>query len=259
MIIQLTEGCPWNRCLFCPMYKGKKFKAKTSLQLAEHLELLAAAGAGDFRRAFLADGDSLVLETEELEAAMIGAREIFPGLNRFGIYGSVFSLAGKSVSDLKRLGALGLRVVYVGLESGSEEVLARADKFMPAEEMVENCRRVGAAGLNLSLMVLVGLGGRDLSAVHARESAALVSAIGPTHTSLLSLMLEHTTLRNDPNYSSFNLSDYRRELETFISALDCRTIFRADHASNPLPLAGVLPRDREKLLAMIKYIGAGRP
>ena len=254
LIIQLTEGCPWNRCLFCPMYKGKEFKMKGAAELADHLGQLAAAYGQAYRRAFLADGDSLALSAEELEAAMISARHFFPGLNRFGIYGSVFSLAAKSVSDLERLRRQGLRFVYLGLESGSEAVLTRVDKYMPADEMIDNCRRVTAAGLSLSLMVIVGLGGLDMSAVHARETAAVVSAIAPPHTSLLNLMLEHTSLKKDPNHRSFNLSDYCREVWAFLKALECRTIFRANHASNPLALEGVMPRDRERLLAQLLRI-----
>lgn len=251
LIVQVTEGCAYNRCLFCPMYKGKKFRIHTPEEIAAHLRELSLVYGPDHTRVFLADGDALVMETDAFIAAMEQVRSVFPAARRFSTYGSVFSLADKSKDDLLQLKTAGLRTVYLGIESGDEETLRRVGKYMATTRMVELCRRVVEAGLNLSVMVVVGLGGRSRSKIHAEASARLVNEISPSHTSLLNLLLAHTPLAADPDYRDFGLEDYFSEVATFVNAIECRTIFRANHASNPVALAGVLPRDKEQVLGQV--------
>jgi radical SAM superfamily enzyme YgiQ (UPF0313 family) len=252
LIVQVSEGCAYNRCLFCPMYKGKDFRVHSPAEIAAHLHNLGSVFGPDQTRVFLADGDALVMETAAFLDAMAQVRSAFPTARRFAAYGSVFSLAGKTGDDLLKLKAAGLRTVYLGLESGDEETLRRMGKYMEARRMVEICRRVVEAGLNLSVMVVIGLGGRSRSRLHAEASARLVNEIGPSHTSLLNLLLAHTPLANDPDYRDFEFSDYFSEAATFVAAIECRTIFRANHASNPIALEGVLPRDRDRILSQIQ-------
>ncbi|MBE0664562.1 MAG: radical SAM protein [Candidatus Aminicenantes bacterium] len=252
LIVQVSEGCAYNRCLFCPMYKGKDFRVHSPAEIAAHLCKLDIAFGPDHTRVFLADGDALVMDTADFLAAMAQVCSAFPMVRRFSAYGSVFSLAAKTVDDLLKLKAAGLRTVYLGLESGDEETLRRMGKYMAATRMAEICRRVVAAGLNLSVMVVIGLGGRSRSRLHAEASAGLVNAIGPSHTSLLNLLLEHTPLAADADYRDFALADYFSEAAAFVAAVECRTIFRANHASNPVALQGVLPRDRELILSQIQ-------
>ena len=251
LIVQVTEGCAYNRCLFCPMYKGKIFRIHTPEEIASHLHDLYSVYGPDQPRVFLADGDALVMGTDAFLAVMAQVREVFPAARRFATYGSVFSLADKSRDDLLRLKAAGLRTIYLGIESGDEETLRRVGKYMAVPRMAEVCRRAVEAGLNLSVMVIVGLGGRSRSRIHAEASARLVNEIGPSHTSLLNLLLAHTPLAADPDYRDFGLEDYFSEATAFVNAIECRTIFRANHASNPVALEGVLPRDRERVLAQI--------
>ncbi len=252
LIVQVSEGCAYNRCLFCPMYKGKNFRIRTPEEIAAHLLELNSVYGPDHTRVFLADGDALVMATDAFIAAMEQVREAFPAARRFSTYGSVFSLAEKSKDDLLKLKAAGLRTIYLGIESGDEETLRRVGKYMPVPRMVELCRRAVEAGLNLSVMVVVGLGGRLRSRIHAEASAKLVNEIKPSHTSLLSLLLAHTPLASNPDYRDFGLEDYFSEVAAFVAAVFCRTIFRANHASNPVALAGVLPRDREQVLAQVQ-------
>jgi radical SAM superfamily enzyme YgiQ (UPF0313 family) len=252
LIVQVTEGCAYNRCLFCPMYKGKEFRVHSPAEIAVHLRKLGSVYGPDQPRVFLADGDALVMETDAFLAAMAQVRGAFPAVRRFAAYGSVFSLAAKTGEDLLRLKAAGLRTVYLGLESGDEETLRRVGKYMAAPRMAEICLRVVAAGLNLSLMVVIGLGGRSRSRPHAEASARLVNEIKPSHTSLLNLLLAHTPLADDADYRDFGLRDYFSETAAFVAAIECRTIFRANHASNPVALEGVLPRDRGRILAEIQ-------
>jgi radical SAM superfamily enzyme YgiQ (UPF0313 family) len=251
LIVQVTEGCAYNRCLFCPMYKGKKFRMHTPEEIASHLRELYSVYGPDQSRVFLADGDALVMETGAFQAAMEQVREVFPVARRFATYGSVFSLADKTRDDLLKLKAAGLRTVYLGIESGDEETLKRMGKYMAPARMAEVCGRVVASGLNLSVMVIVGLGGRSRSRPHAEASAKLINEIGPSHTSLLNLLLAHTPLAADPDYRDFGLQDYFIEAAAFVAAIECRTIFRANHASNPVALEGVLPRDRERILDQV--------
>ena len=201
------------------MYKGKEFRVRSPEEIAAHLRRLADVFGTGAHRVFLADGDALVMDTPAFLAAMAQVRGAFPDARRFAAYGSVFSLADKTADDLLRLKAAGLRTVYLGLESGDEETLRRVDKYMAAPRMAEICRRVVAAGLNLSLMVVIGLGGRSRSRLHAEASAGLVNAIGPSHTSLLSLLLEHTPLAADADYRDFSLSDYFTETAAFVAAV----------------------------------------
>ena len=251
LIVQVTEGCAYNRCLFCPMYKGKKFRIYSPEEIAAHLHELRSVYGPDHTRVFLADGDALVMDTDDFIAAVEQVRGVFPAARRFSTYGSVFSLADKTTEDLLKLKAAGLRTIYLGIESGDEETLRRVGKYMETARMVELCRRAVEAGLNLSVMVVVGLGGRSRSRIHAEASARLVNQIGPSHTSLLSLLLAHTPLAADPDYRDFGLEDYFSEVATFVAAIECRTIFRANHASNPVALEGVLPRHRERILAQV--------
>jgi radical SAM superfamily enzyme YgiQ (UPF0313 family) len=252
LIVQVTEGCAYNRCLFCPMYKGKKFRAHTRAEIDSHLAALHSAFGPEHSRVFLADGDALVLETQALLDVMARISGSFPGIRRFSAYGSVFSLETKTRDDLLRLKQAGLRVVYLGLESGDEETLQRMGKYMEPQRMAKICRRVVETGLNLSLMVVIGLGGCSRSRLHAEASARLVNEIGPSHTSLLNLLLAHTPLAADPDYLGFGPEAYFSEVATFVSHIECRTIFRANHASNPMALGGVLPRDRDSILDQIK-------
>jgi radical SAM superfamily enzyme YgiQ (UPF0313 family) len=252
LIVQVTEGCAYNRCLFCPMYKGKNFRIRSPEEIDGHLhELLDTFGAGHLR-VFLSDGDAMVMETKALQDVMSQIRRSFPGIRRFAAYGSVFSLAAKTKDNLLKLKTSGLRTVYLGLESGDEETLRRMEKYMEPRRMKEICCRVVEAGLNLSVMVVIGLGGRLRSRLHAEASARLINEIAPSHTSLLNLLLAHTPLTADPDYRDFGLADYFLEVAAFVSRIECRTIFRANHASNPVALGGILPRDRDNILAQIK-------
>jgi radical SAM superfamily enzyme YgiQ (UPF0313 family) len=252
LIVQVTEGCAYNRCLFCPMYKGKNFRIHSPAEIADHLMALHSEFGPEQPRVFLADGDALVMETPALLDAMAQIRGKFPSVRRFASYGSVFSLAAKTKDDLLRLKGAGLRTIYLGLESGDEETLRRMGKFMEPRRMTEICRRVVETGLNLSVMVVIGLAGRSRSWLHAEASARLVNEIGPSHTSLLNLLLAHTPLAADPDYCNFGLEDYFSEVAAFVAGIECRTIFRANHASNPVALAGTVPRDRERILAQIQ-------
>jgi len=252
LIVQATIGCSFNTCRFCAMYKNKKFSALSETDLARHLKELQGYYPPSMKRAFIADGDALVLPPEKIIKIMSQVKEAFPSIKRFGIYGSVYSLRDKTVKQLRELKKAGLTFVYFGIESGDPDVLKKMKKYTPVEQMTAAGQRVIEAGLKLSVMVILGLGGLSGSDSHIKKSAEVINAMSPTYTSVLNLMFQGNDLAKNPDYNNFSRKDYRRELSQLISLVNCKTIFRSNHASNYLPLKGTLPRDREKLLRTIE-------
>ena len=255
LILQATIGCSHNRCRFCYMYKDKQFRAKPWADLRREIDLAAAALPG-VRRVFLADGDALALSADRLATILDYLGEAFPALQRVTAYASPGNLLDKTVADLERLRERKLTILYYGVESGDAEVLARIGKGADPEMMAEGCRRAAAAGLKLSVTVILGLAGRRGSERHARETAALLGRIGPRYLSALTLMLgPHAAeyARGMGEGFSFNApADDLRELRLLVESLEVdRCIFRTNHASNRLSLAGTLRKDRERLLAEI--------
>lgn len=250
-IIQLNYGCPYNKCRFCAMYKGKKYYEKSFSELKEHLMQLKQYTDTENTRAFLADGDALFIDQHKLLNSFNLIKHIFPQIRRIGIYGSFFSLKTKTIDDLKALRQKGLRFIYLGIESGDENVLKVMNKNTTSCDIIESCLKVMEADISLSVTLILGLGGMSGSFEHIKKSAEIINKIKPTYTNLLSLMLSHTPLENNKEYSSFGKREYLSELKTFIKLINCRTIFRNNHASNFLPLKGRLPLDKEKLLRTI--------
>jgi radical SAM superfamily enzyme YgiQ (UPF0313 family) len=255
-ILQVTYGCSHNRCTFCGTYPDKPFRARPT---EEVLEDISQAGRlmPDTRRVFLADGNALVLGTERLVAILDALGGTFPLLRRVGIYANARDVLAKSDGELSELCRRKLEVVYLGLESGSDEVLRRVDKGITAAEMVEAVRQLKRVGMRASVIAILGLGGRELSAEHAEQTGRVASAMDPEYLSLLTLMLVPGSPLYDQRQSgAFALPEPEEllgELRQVIAHLDglTRCIFRTNHASNYLPLAGTLSRDKARLLATI--------
>jgi radical SAM superfamily enzyme YgiQ (UPF0313 family) len=255
-ILQVTYGCSHNRCTFCGTYADKPFRVRP---IQEVLEDIALAGSQlpDTRRVFLADGNGLVLDTEVLVTILDALTSAFPLLRRVGIYASARDILGKNDADLAMLRQRKLEIVYLGLESGSDEVLRRVRKGITATEMVEAMHKLKRAGIRASVITLLGLGGKELSAQHAEATGRVVRAMDPDYLSMLTLMLvPGTELYQDWQSGTFELleaADLLQELRQVIAQLDglSRCVFRTNHASNYLPLAGTLSRDKARLLAEI--------
>ncbi|MBI4975898.1 MAG: radical SAM protein [Spirochaetes bacterium] len=249
LIAQLTIGCPNNRCRFCAMYSMKRYRVRAADEFIRHGDELQRYYPSDIERAFLADGDSLMADTNDILSAMSIIRDRFPSVRRFASYASALSIKNKNDDDLCALKNAGMRVLYLGIESGDAETLARMNKNSSPREMITQAKRVMNAGLRLSVTLIVGLGGRSRSHEHARASAAVVNDIAPTYTNMLALMHDGIDLLRENDFAAYTPDDHRRELREFIAGVNCTTIFRANHASNYIPLEGRLPRDREMLLA----------
>lgn len=258
LIIQLTIGCARNTCTFCNMYKDKKFRVRPLEEVAEDLEMARKYYSHiKVRRIFLADGDALIVKTEDLLYILGKCHEYFPEVERISVYGAPKDILMKTPEDLKRLKDAGLDMVYMGLESGSDEVLRDVKKGVTAQEMIEAGIKVRNAGMILSMTVISGLGGKKLWREHALGSAEVISAIKPEYVGFLTLMVEPGTEMYDQlNRGEIELLDPYEvldETELFIRSVDAEgTMFRSNHASNYIALGGTLNADREKILAQIE-------
>ena len=252
-ILRVTIGCAHNRCTFCSMYRDVQFRARPLSEIEPIIQKTARYYPG-IRRVFLADGDALVLSTDRLLAVIDLLKANFPKLSRISCYGGPLDILRKTPADLQLLKQAGIQLVYLGIESGDDEVLARVQKGVTSEQMIEAGQKIIAAGMKLSAMLVLGLGGRELSRQHAINSARVASAINPTMLSALTLMLHRgTPLRVEAEQGLFQpLSPYEfvLELKELINSLDMHApcIFRSNHVSNMLPLAGTLPDDKNSLL-----------
>jgi len=263
-ILQITYGCSHNACTFCGTYSDKSFQVRPTDEVLEDIAM-AGRRIPDTQRVFLADGNALVLSTRRLIAILDALARELPRLRRVGIYASARDLLGKTDADLASLRAKGLQLVYLGLESGSDEVLRRVGKGVTAAEMVEAVQKAKRAGMRVSVIALLGLGGVELSREHAEATGRVASAMDPHYLSMLTLMLvPGTELHRQWQAGSFQLmepEDLLGELAHVVTHLDglTRCVFRTNHASNYLPLAGTLSRDKERLLATLEQaVGQGR-
>ena len=255
-ILQVTYGCSHNRCTFCGTYRDKPFRARPIQEVLEDIAL-AQSQVPDTRRVFLADGNALVLGTQRLITILDALASAFPLLRRVGIYANARDILGKTDAELAELQQRKLEIVYLGLESGSDEVLRRVHKGITATEMVEAVQKLRRATIRTSVIALLGLGGKELSGEHAQQTGRVVSAMNPEYLSMLTLMLiPGTELHRQWQDGTFELPEPPEllgELRQVIAATDglTRCVFRTNHASNYLPLAGTLSRDKARLLAAL--------
>ncbi len=227
---------------------------------------MASRRLADVRRAFLCDGNALVLDTDRLSAVLDALKLAFPLLRRIGIYANARDILAKSAGDLAVLRQKGLELIYLGLESGCNEVLRRVNKSSTSAEMIAGVTRAKEAGMRVSVIALLGLGGTELSEQHADETAKAVNAMDPQYLSMLTLMLvPGTPLERQWRKGEFQLPEPEAllaELRRVIAGTEglTRCVFRTNHASNYVPLAGTLSRDKDRLLAVLdEALSRGRP
>jgi radical SAM superfamily enzyme YgiQ (UPF0313 family) len=254
LLLQATIGCSHNRCSFCAMYRDKQFRVR---RLEDVLEDIAAAReyhGPDVRRVFLCDGNALILPTPHLLRILTTLEQTFPDLQRVSVYANARDLVSKSVEELRELAGHRLSIFYLGLESGSDAILRQIDKGATADEMVAGVRHGMAAGMKSSVIFLLGLGGRKQWRENAIESAGAVSQMNPNYLSALTVtVVPGTPLARQLRSGEFELpepAEFAAELKLFLEQVNVKaTIFRSNHASNYVPLAGRLPRDKERLTA----------
>ena len=256
LIVQVTLGCPHNRCVFCGMYKMKKYRVRDPEEVKADLHK-ARRMYRHVQSVFLADGNTIAMNSEKLADIISYIRDLFPEAERISSYGGARFLKGKPVEALRRLREAGLDIIYFGLESGDDEILAMMDKGVDSEGMIESARRIRKAGIELSVYVLLGLGGEDLWKQHAENTARVLNAMQPQFIRPRTLAL----LPGIPLYEEAREGRFREasgetimhELQVMLEALEIKDAwFLSDHISNYIPVYGHLPEDQEKMLATIE-------
>ena len=261
LILQVTVGCSHNRCTFCSMYRTKRFRAKGLAEIREEISEARRLLGPDVRRVFLADGDAMCLSARRLTEILDALREAFPRLRRVGAYANARDVLRKSGEELSELRARKLGILYIGLESGDNAVLAELEKGATAAEMVEAARRASAAGMATSVMVLVGIAGPERSLAHARLSAEVVNRMAPTYTALLT----YTPTPGSPLFERVERGEWElpgplesvAEIRELVRGLRCQTYLVCNHPSNYLSLQGRMPSAREEILGQLEAALAG--
>jgi len=256
LILPVTNGCSWNHCGFCEMYTApqKKFRARDEQQVLE--EIRRCGEQLIVQRVFLADGDALVLPTRRLLTILQAIAEHMPTVERVSSYCLPRNLRKKSVEELRELADAGLKMAYVGAESGDDEVLARVNKGETYASTLSALDKLGQAGITRSVMILNGLGGRSLSVQHAEQSAQLMNDSQPEYLSTLVVSFPMGETRFRAGFADYQPLDQHGlflEVERLLQRLELRdTVFRSDHASNYLVLKGTLGADKARLLAQVR-------
>jgi len=261
ILLQVTTGCSHNKCTFCGMYKGQRFTVTPEEIVWADIDY-AARHFPSVRRLFLCDGDALILPQPRLRALLERIRSRMPQIARVGIYANSKSLQSKTVAELAELRQLGLGIAYMGLESGDDPTLAAINKGATAAQMIALAGKAKAAGIHLSVTVLLGIAGAERSAVHAVETGRVLSAIDPEYVGALSLMIEPgTVLHAEMQAGRFAVPEplaVLRELRAMIAATELTGgLFHANHASNYLPIRAKLPEEKTATLALIDRALAG--
>ncbi|MBN1005487.1 radical SAM protein [Amphritea pacifica] len=258
LILQVTNGCSWNRCTFCEMYidPQKKFKPKSEDRLLGEIIRCGQQLPG-VRRVFLGDGDPMVLSFRRLKTILEAIRTYMPSVTRVSTYALPANLKHKTVEELQVLRELGLKLIYVGAESGDDEVLRCIDKGESFATTRDGLLKAKQAGIKTSVMLINGLGGERMSEQHALASAQLVNAVQPDYLATLVLFSRRGNQRiavgYDGDFTPLTQRQLFQEMELFLSNLTLeKTIFRSDHASNFLVLKGVLNRDLDALLRQLR-------
>lgn len=257
LILPVTDGCSWNECSFCEMYTApqKKFKARDEAEVLESIRLTGERYGDQVRRVFLADGDALVMPTRRLLAVLEAIRTHMPTVRRISSYCLPRNLRKKSQTEVDELKAAGLSMVYIGAESGDDQVLAAVKKGETFETTCEALEKLGKADITRSVMILNGLGGKVYSKQHAENSARLANETQPEYlaTLVVSFPKGEQRFRADfPEWEPLSQSELFVEIQQLLSGLELkRTVFRSDHASNWLILKGTLGADKERLLGQV--------
>ena len=258
LIVQVTIGCAHNSCTFCNMYKDKKFRIRSMDEIfADFAEVAHSPYANYIDKVFLADGDALVLKTDDLVTILGTIANLFPNVKRVSAYGTAQDVLRKSDDELKLLREKGLGLVYLGAESGDDELLKYINTGVTAAELTEAGRKLKRAGIGNSVTLISGLGGRAKVEEHALSCARLITDMNPEFCSFLTLRLyEGTPFYDDVVAGKFERitpDEIMDEMEIFLSHVDSPgTVFRSNHASNYLPLGGTFNEDIPALIEAVR-------
>jgi radical SAM superfamily enzyme YgiQ (UPF0313 family) len=255
-LLPVTIGCSHNKCTFCGTYTGVKFRIRPLEDIKRDIDKVAQHYSWSLRRVFLEDGDALIAPQRRLVEVLKYLNEKFPHLDRIGTYTTPQAALIKSIDELKELNRLGLKIAYMGVETGDEELLKKIDKGASYDQIVEAGRKIKQAGITISVTVILGLGGIEGSKNHALKTARLLSDIDPDFAGALTILLvPGTPLHRDWEKGEFKLISPFQSLEELrliiqnSSFTNC--FFTANHASNYLPIKARLPRQKAEVLKLI--------
>lgn len=254
-IIQATLGCFWNRCAFCEMYTSKKFKIRRLDELKPEIEELSRIYSG-VKKIFLADGNAFVLSANILMPILVEINQQFGKIQRISSYALPKDILSKTDDELRELRGLGLKLLYVGIETGDDELLTIINKGETSSSTIEGILKAHKAGIDTSIMIINGLGGKKYSNQHATNSAKVINTFNPKYLSTLTLSLpyglNHFQNRFDGEYIPLSVVELFEELKSFLSLTELNSvIYRSNHVSNNLILSGTLSKDKENLIHQI--------
>ena len=255
ILLQVTLGCSHNKCTFCGTFRDKRFDIKKDDIIFEDIEF-ARQNCRRQNRLFICDGDAMIVPQKRLVKILKQIKNRLPWVERIGLYANTKGIGMKSDEQLKELKELGVKLVYMGLESGDDQILKEIRKGADSVRMIKMGKRIKESGMQLSVTVLVGLGGKERSKSHALETGRVLSAIDPDFVGALSLMLVPGTELNDQfqkgEFDLINPEEMLEELSLMISSTNLSNgLFHANHASNYLPIRAKLPEEKEKTLELI--------
>ena len=259
LILQVTIGCAHNSCTFCNMYKAKSFRIRTMEEIRADLDEVAGSlYARMIRRVFLADGDALVLATDKLMEIISLIRERLPHIERITSYATAQDILRKTDEELKKLRAAGLEMVYLGAETGDDDLLKYINKGVTAAQIAEAGKKAKRCGMDVSVTLISGLGGRAHVREHALSCARLITEMNPAYCSFLTLRLyEGTPFYDDVVNGKFERitpDEIVDEMEIFLKNVDSPgTVFRSNHASNYVPLGGTFNEDIPALIEALEH------
>lgn len=256
LILQATVGCSHNACIFCVSYKAKKYRVRGAEGISSDLNSLPESYKTRVSRVFLADGNALAMDTSELLDTLRVLYNELPALARVGVYGYAKDVRNKSVDDLRNLKDAGLGIVYLGLETGDDELLKWAQKGINSEENINACGKIRNAGIPLSLTIILGMGGLENSERYAKATANVLNEINPEYVGALTMMTPPGThiheLVESGKFVPMAPMDILKELKILVEHLELSNcVFRTNHASNYLPIRGLMNEDKETILEIL--------
>jgi radical SAM superfamily enzyme YgiQ (UPF0313 family) len=255
ILLQVTLGCSHNKCTFCGAFKDKRFQIKADDIILSDI-LFASKYMQGQDQVFFMDGDALIIPQKRLLWILESIQEHLPWVKRVGAYANTKSIAMKTPQELVELRENGLGMLYLGVETGDDEIRKKINKGSSTQQCLEMGRRVKDAGMQLTVTLLLGIGGKAKSLAHARATGELVSAIDPDYVGLLTVILiPGTPLWEEHERGDFEMPDERgllmemREMIAHTNVNHC--LFTSHHASNYLPIRAWLPEGKQEVLDMI--------
>ncbi|MDO9515471.1 MAG: radical SAM protein [Syntrophales bacterium] len=257
LLLQISVGCSHNKCTFCPTYKGEKFRIKTFEEIEE--DIIEASGYGHIEKIFLCDGDALILPMRKLVPILESINTHIKGVQRIGLYANAKSILRKTPEELAQLRNLGVKIAYLGLETGNDEILQKIQKGADSLQTIEAGRKIKAAGIELSVTVLLGIGGKARSMEHAQDTARVLTEIDPDYVGALTVMVvPGTALYEEQVSGGFELPGkfgFLEELGIMVANSDFTDcFFTSNHASNYLPIRARMPQEKDETVRLIQHV-----